>query len=169
MKTMTFTVYQSFLGPLRLEWKGAKLAGLVLPSSPPSEITGWKDWEQGKDWRDILNLKRVDLVGEGASSFEWDVWRCVKTVPFGETRSYGWVARMIGNPGASRAVGRALGANPWLLLVPCHRVIRTDGTIGGFSSGLKWKRYLLKWEEEIIFSPPRNASGGGEKIRVCKR
>ena len=151
MKTMSFTVLQSFIGPLQLKWKGAKLAGLVLPSLPPLEITGGENRQQEMDWCDILNLKGIKLVSEKAGSFEWDVWHCAKTIPFGETRSYGWIARKIGNPGAARAVGQALGANPWPLLVPCHRIIRTDGTIGGFSSGLKWKRYLLKYEN-LIFS-----------------
>ena len=154
MSNRVFTVLQSFLGPLRLEWEGDKLAGLVLPPSPPSEITESEIREPGEDWCDILHLKEIELVNEEAGSFERDVWHCAKTIPFGETRSYGWIAREIGNPGASRAVGRALGTNPWLLLVPCHRVIRTDGTIGGFSSGLEWKRYLLKYEN-LIFSPKK--------------
>ena len=149
---MRATVRQSILGPLRLKWKGEELAGLTLPSSPPSDITELKIREPGEDWCDILNLKGTPLVNEGGGSFEWDVWHCTKTIPFGETRSYGWIAREIGNPGAARAVGRALGANPWLLLVPCHRVIRKDGSIGGFSSGLNWKRYLLKCENLIFAS-----------------
>jgi len=150
MTTIDFTIYQSLLGPLQLKWKGSELAELVLPASPPSEITGWKDWEKEDDWCDMLSMKGIKLVGEGTGSFEWNVWHCAKTISFGETRSYGWIAREIGNPGAARAVGRALGANPWPLLVPCHRVIRSDGTMGGFSSGLEWKRYLLKYEKEIL-------------------
>jgi len=146
---MTTTVFQSWLGPLQLKWAGSKLAGLVLPTSPPSEIFDWKDWKRGKDWCDILNMKEIKLAGRGSGSFEWDVWNCAKTIPFGATRSYGWIARGIGNPGAPRAVGRALGANRWPLIIPCHRVIRTDGTIGGFSSGQEWKRYLLKYENLI--------------------
>jgi methylated-DNA-[protein]-cysteine S-methyltransferase len=156
---MKTTVCQSILGPLQLKWKGAALSGLTLPPSPPSEITEWEIREPREDWCDILNLQGIELMNEEAGSFEWAVWHCAKTIPFGETRSYGWIARKIGNPGAARAVGGALGANPWLLLVPCHRVIRTDGTIGGFSSGLEWKRYLLKCEN-LIFSK--------KNIRVSK-
>ena len=156
MKTI---LCQSILGPLQLKWEGTKLAGLVLPSLPPLEIPGGENRRQKMDWCDILNLEGIKLVSERAGAFEWDVWHCAKTIPFGETRSYGWIARKIGNPGAARAVGRALGANPWPLIIPCHRVIRSDGTIGGFSSGLKWKRYLLKYEN-LIFSK--------KKIRVSK-
>jgi O-6-methylguanine DNA methyltransferase len=162
MTTKAFTIYPSLLGPLQLKLKGSELAGLVLPASPPSEITGWKYWRKGVDWCDILSLKGIKLVGEGTDSFEWNVWHCAKTIPFGETRSYGWIAREIGNPGAYRAVGRALGANPWPLLVPCHRVIRMDGTLGGFSSGLEWKHYLLKFEN-FIFSPPIKLQGETRK------
>jgi|GEM_PF-1264381 len=145
------TMFKSLLGPLQLKWTGSELAGLVLPATPPFEIIGLRDWMRGKDWCDILNMKEIKLERGGIGSFAWDVYNRAKTIPFGETRSYGWIAREIGNPGASRAVGRALGANPWPLLIPCHRVIRADGTIGGFSSGLEWKRYLLEFEN-LIFS-----------------
>ena len=77
------------------------------------------------------------------TEFEEKVYRSVKRIPKGEVRSYGWVARQIGIPGAGRAVGNALNKNPYAPEVPCHRVIRSDGTLGGFASGLKKKRELL--------------------------
>ena len=68
------------------------------------------------------------------------------TIPHGETRSYGWVAKQIGKPKASRAVGAACGANPVPVIVPCHRVIAGDGSLGGFGGGLPMKRRLLRSE-----------------------
>lgn len=70
----------------------------------------------------------------------------VKTIPYGETRSYKWVAEKLGNPRAVRAVGQALKKNPLPGIIPCHRVIRSDGSLGGFSQGLKKKRELLRGE-----------------------
>ena len=81
--------------------------------------------------------------------FQRAVWTACMAIPRGQTRSYGWIARRIGRPGAARAVGAALGKNPFAPLVPCHRVIRSDGTLGGFSApgGLKAKIKLLKKEQ----------------------
>lgn len=78
--------------------------------------------------------------------FQESVWRELLQIPYGGTRSYGEIAKAIGIPGASRAVGNAVGANPLLLAIPCHRVICSDGTVGGFSAGLDLKRFLLSLE-----------------------
>lgn len=80
------------------------------------------------------------------TEFQLRVWRKVKEIPYGEVRSYGWVAENIGMPKAARAVGRAVGSNPIALIIPCHRVIRSDGTIGGFGYGINLKRKLLRLE-----------------------
>jgi len=80
--------------------------------------------------------------------FQQAVWKACMRIPKGQTRSYKWIAETIGKPGAVRAVGGALGRNPFAPLVPCHRVIKSDGTLGGFSApgGLKTKIELLKKE-----------------------
>ncbi len=78
--------------------------------------------------------------------FRVKVWQALRAIPYGRVRSYGWVARKIGKPRAARAVGAACGANPVPLLVPCHRVVAGDGSLGGFSGGLPNKRRLLKLE-----------------------
>ena len=78
--------------------------------------------------------------------FQQAVWQAVRAVPFGETRSYVWIAKRIRNPKAARAVGQALGANPVPIIIPCHRVISSAGTMGGFSGGLEMKRKLLDLE-----------------------
>jgi O-6-methylguanine DNA methyltransferase len=78
---------------------------------------------------------RIDLDLRGHSDFERDVWHKALEIPRGEVRPYGWVAAEIGRPRAVRAVGTALGHNPVPLIVPCHRVVRSDGTIGRYSLG----------------------------------
>ena len=82
------------------------------------------------------------------TNFQQAVWRIVKTIPEGETRSYSWVAKMVSCPGAAQAVGQALKGNPYPGIIPCHRVIRSDGSLGGFSQGLKKKEQLLKKERK---------------------
>jgi len=80
------------------------------------------------------------------TKFQQKVFRVVSTIPQGKTRSYAWVAKKIGHPQAYRAVGSALNKNPYVGKVPCHRVIKSDGTIGGFSKGLTAKKRLLQKE-----------------------
>jgi methylated-DNA-[protein]-cysteine S-methyltransferase len=91
-------------------------------------------------------LWKVPLDLSSGTEFQQKVWQVLTTIPRGETRSYGWVAKKIGKSGASRAVGTACGANPVPVIVPCHRVIAGDGSIGGFGGGLPMKRRLLKSE-----------------------
>jgi methylated-DNA-[protein]-cysteine S-methyltransferase len=86
----------------------------------------------------------LDLEG---SPFHLQVWQELRKIPAGETVSYGELAQRLGNPQAARAVGRACGANPVPIIVPCHRVIAANGTLGGFSSGLERKRWLLEHEQ----------------------
>jgi methylated-DNA-[protein]-cysteine S-methyltransferase len=85
------------------------------------------------------------LAPEG-TPFERSVWDELRKIPFGETRSYGEIAQAIGRPGAARAVGRANGANPIPIVVPCHRVIGSDGSLTGFGGGLEAKSRLLEIE-----------------------
>ena len=87
---------------------------------------------------------KLDLAG--ATSFQHKVWEATRFIPYGETRSYTWVAEEIKNRGAARAVGQALARNPLPVIVPCHRVTASDGKLGGFSGGLEMKRHLL-WLE----------------------
>jgi O-6-methylguanine DNA methyltransferase len=98
------------------------------------------EYFQGKRTRFDVPL---DLRGTG---FRMKVWRALRQIPYGETRSYGEVARAVGNPKASRAVGGANGSNPVGIIVPCHRVIEASGGLGGFGCGLGYKRKLLDLE-----------------------
>jgi len=87
---------------------------------------------------------RFDL-SEG-TSFQQKVWRSLRRIPYGQTRSYRSVAQSIGHPQSSRAVGGACGNNPVAVLIPCHRVIGADGKLGGFTGGLHIKRWLIQSE-----------------------
>lgn len=80
------------------------------------------------------------------TKFQSKVYKEVAKIPKGKVRSYKYIACKIGEPGACRAVANALKANPFLIKIPCHRVIKSDGTIGGFSRGVKMKKRLLKQE-----------------------
>lgn len=85
-------------------------------------------------------------VAFAGTEFQRSVWRALTTIPCGETRSYGDVARQIGNPKAVRAVGLANGSNPVGIVVPCHRVIGANGTLTGYGGGVERKRWLLQHE-----------------------
>jgi methylated-DNA-[protein]-cysteine S-methyltransferase len=87
----------------------------------------------------------LPLAFEG-TGFQRAVWAALLTIPFGETRSYGEIARQIGRPGASRAVGAANGRNPISIVAPCHRVIGANGKLTGFAGGLEAKAWLLDME-----------------------
>jgi len=89
------------------------------------------------------------------SPFEQRVWTALQGIPFGETRSYGQLAKSLGDPNLSRAVGRANGANPVSILVPCHRVIGANGTLTGYAGGLDMKERLLRLEGAIREPAPR--------------
>lgn len=80
------------------------------------------------------------------TDFEHKVWLTLKEIHYGEIRSYKWLAERVGRPKAVRAVGQALKKNPLPIILPCHRIIASDGSIGGFSCGVEIKRWLLKHE-----------------------
>ncbi|MGH7164447.1 MAG: methylated-DNA--[protein]-cysteine S-methyltransferase [Nitrospiraceae bacterium] len=86
----------------------------------------------------------VDL--SGGSAFQRRVWRAILAIPYGRVRSYKWVALRVGGTRYARAVGHALGANPVPIVIPCHRVVAHDASLGGFTGGLRTKRRLLQLE-----------------------
>lgn len=109
-------------------------------------VTGMRTYFAGHPVR--LNAK-VDLL-EG-TPFQQKVWRSLRRIPHGQTRSYRSIARDIGHPNSFRAVGGACGKNPVAILIPCHRVINANGKLGGFSGGLRMKRLLLISEKATHF------------------
>ncbi len=87
------------------------------------------------------------------------VWQACAEIPYGQTRSYGWIAERIGRPRAARAVGTALGANPLPLVIPCHRVVRSTGGLGGFGGGIVMKKRLLALERSNVCSTAEKMRG----------
>ncbi len=140
------------------------LVSLVMPKNDPSlvleQIEGNFPQATSTD-HDILNLARQEVLGylkgdnvsftipldlSGATTFQRKVWETTIAIPRGECRSYLWLAIEVGSPRASRAIGGAMGANPLPIIIPCHRVISSGGTLGGYSGGLDTKKWLLELE-----------------------
>ena len=92
----------------------------------------------------------VPLDLSRGTAFQRQVWRTLLRVPFGKLRSYQWVALRVGGRQYARAVGNAVGANPLPIIVPCHRIVAHDATLGGFSGGLPTKRKLLTLEGTLV-------------------
>lgn len=97
----------------------------------------------------------------GGTAFQQAVWRALRAIPFGETRSYAQLARLIERPSAVRAVGAANALNPISIVVPCHRVVGSDGSLTGYAGGLDSKRWLLTHERR---SRPMGEQTGGEAL-----
>ena len=115
----------------------------------------WQESQRGpvgvatRQLREYFAGKRAEFdlpIAPAGTAFQRTVWRQLQEIPYGETISYGELARRVGNPKASRAVGSANGANPLPIVIPCHRVIAGDGTLGGFGGGLPTKQTLLALE-----------------------
>lgn len=87
----------------------------------------------------------VPMEAEG-TAFQKAVWNAMKKIPHGKTKTYGEVAKAVGRPAAVRAVGTACGANPLLVAIPCHRIVGSNGGLGGFSAGIDKKEWLLEHE-----------------------
>ena len=105
-----------------------------------------------------FELALADL--SSATDMQQRIYRALMQVGFGRTISYGELAKLSGFKGAARAVGRCLGENPVPIFIPCHRVVRADGRLGGFSEGLEWKRCLLRHEGWAV---------KGDRIGSCER
>jgi AraC family transcriptional regulator of adaptative response/methylated-DNA-[protein]-cysteine methyltransferase len=88
---------------------------------------------------------KINPIG---TEFQLSIWKALQHIPAGKTTTYAQIAEAIGRPKAVRAVGTAIGANPIAYLIPCHRVIRTDGGLGGFRWGLDCKKKMLEWEKK---------------------
>ena len=140
------------IGTLRLAASPAGLVRIALPRHGGTGFVGslrsvLGDARQVK-WLPSLEFTlALDLSG---TRFQKRVWRALQGIPFGETRSYAEIARVVGSPKAFRAVGAANGANPLPIVVPCHRVINADGGLGGYGGGLTAKRRLLALEKDLV-------------------
>ena len=150
------TLVDSPIGPLRLVARGEEITGLYMERQrhlPADEVFG----ERVDDAFDTARAQLDEYFAgdrtefdlplrlEG-SDFQRRVWAALAEIPYGRTVSYGELAARLGSPGASRAVGLANGRNPIAVIVPCHRVVAADGSLGGYGGGLERKRYLLDLE-----------------------
>lgn len=153
-----YTSIDSPIGELLLLGDGHALRGLYMQDGRKSVQIAPR-WERAEaPFAGVREQLREYFAGErtafddlplalDGAQFERRVWRALQDIPYGETASYGEIARHVGQPGAARAVGLANGRNPIAVIVPCHRVIGANGNLVGFGGGLERKRLLLELEQ----------------------
>ncbi|MDQ0456081.1 methylated-DNA--[protein]-cysteine S-methyltransferase [Rhizobium paknamense] len=156
---MRYDMMESPIGDLLLAGDGEVLSRIGFPRGKGA-ITPKPSWVRDRSafglakaqLRDYFEGERrefeLPLAMQG-TSFQVSVWRELAKIPFGLTISYGELARRLGNPAAVRAVGTANGANPLPIVIPCHRVIGSNGSLTGFGGGLETKKWLLELEQAV--------------------
>jgi methylated-DNA-[protein]-cysteine S-methyltransferase len=152
-----WVVMPSPIGDLGVGFDGGVVAGVSF--GPPKALSDPVDAERGLMERARAELTEyfagtrlsfdVPVALRGGSDFERAVWAEIAAIPYGETNSYGAIARAVGEPGGAQAVGLACNRNPLPIIVPCHRVIGSDGKLVGFGGGLGRKRFLLQLEARV--------------------
>jgi methylated-DNA-[protein]-cysteine S-methyltransferase len=160
MSTVYYTRFESPVGTLLLAGEVKALRRVSFESSkhltPPQT-----DWKQNRAaFAEVIRqlqayfrgeLKEFDLpLAMEGTEFQLRVWNALRAIPYGETISYAQLAERIGNPQAVRAVGAANGSNPIPIIVPCHRVIGSNGSLTGFGGGLPTKKMLLELESKQL-------------------
>jgi methylated-DNA-[protein]-cysteine S-methyltransferase len=163
-----FAIFETTLGPCGIAWRGDDVIGAALPGISANATRAFlerrfpvaEERPAPEPIRRVIAMIVRMLEGEAvdfsairlsldeAAPFERQVYAAALAIPHGETRTYGELARAIGEPGAARAVGRALGRNPIPIIIPCHRILAADGRSGGFSApgGVSTKMRLLAIE-----------------------
>ncbi len=180
MATQHYHVFETQLGPFGLAWSGQDLARVQLPDRDAAQTARRiMQRTRAEPWVGALpdaiaaivgELKRyaegepvtfagVALSFDGIPEFNARIYRALCQVKWGETTTYGALAKAVGEPGAARAVGVAMGRNPWPVIVPCHRVLAAQGKIGGFSApgGATTKEALLRLEGSTWSGDMRDA------------
>ena len=157
MTTMRYRTIDSPVGLLTLAGVGSTLMHLRMVDQ--THEPDRSDWEPADDdaFPEAVEQLSAYFAGEltefdlelelAGTEFQRRVWAALRTIPYGQTRSYGQIAEQIGSPGASRAVGLANGRNPIGIIVPCHRVIGSTGGMTGYGGGIDRKRALLALEK----------------------
>ena len=157
--TLTYDVVPTPIDRLIVASDGSAIVGVWMANADPEDAT----WSQHRGTDDLLTEARKELAAyfEGrlrqfrlplapnGTEFQRRVWNVLTTIPYGTTVSYADVARRVSNTAAVRAVGAANGRNPIPIIVPCHRVIGSDGSLTGFGGGLDRKRWLLQHENAL--------------------
>ncbi|MCL4395153.1 MAG: methylated-DNA--[protein]-cysteine S-methyltransferase [Chloroflexi bacterium] len=164
---INLSVVETSIGWIGLAWSARGLVSLVLPRKSQADAKRdlRRDFPKGIEAANapaqmVQELTQyasgqqrtfdVPLDWSSIKPFQRAVLQVTSTIPFGQTRSYAWVAHQIGRPRASRAVGRALATNPIPIILPCHRVIGSDGGLHGYGGGLPMKAMLLKLEGAML-------------------
>jgi len=165
---MNYALFDTAIGSCGVVWGERGIAGVHLPDANPARtragvtrrFPGATPGEPTPQVQQAIDgivalfrgekrdLREIVLDVEGLPDFSRRVYELARTIPPGATLTYGEVARRLGTPGMARAVGHALGQNPWPIVVPCHRVLAADGGMGGFSApgGVSTKRRMLEIE-----------------------
>lgn len=148
--------YETFIGRIGIAEQDGAITNIffgrtVMPKEYEVEETPLLQ-KAAAQLNEYLNGERTDFdlpFRTEGTAFECSCWEALQKIPYGETRTYGQQAVMLGNPKAVRAVGRANGQNPIAIFIPCHRVIGADGTLTGFAGGLDMKKWLLTHERAV--------------------
>lgn len=164
-RSVGITTCQTAFGWVGIAWSERGLLALTLPQA--SEVETLDQLPSGSDsipesagGLDVTALaEKLRRYFEGqvvtfdepldptlGTEFQRRVWAITRAIPRGQTRTYGQVAREAGSPGAARAVGQSMARNPWPVIVPCHRVLGSDGGLTGFGGGVEMKRRMLEME-----------------------
>lgn len=171
METLFYSRMSSPVGPLLIGVSDSTLVILEFDRGLPTSIAGqpvaWKESElHTRDARRQLEeyfsgkRRRFDLsLDPRGTEFRKRCWKELLRIPYGETRTYGEIARAVGNPTGFRAVGQANHYNPIAIIIPCHRVLNSDGFLGGYGGGLPTKAFLLRLEGARF----REETGAAEK------
>ncbi len=146
MKQVRVGSFPSPIGTLLATFSERGLRRLEFAASPPGKAQGQLAKELAAYFNSKASTFRTRLDLATGTPFQRRVWEELRRIPFGTTISYGELARRLGKPRAARAVGQAVGANPIPIIIPCHRVIRASGELGGFGAGLEIKKWLLRHE-----------------------
>lgn len=175
---MHYTLFDTAIGTCGVVWDARGLRGVHLPGANRARTEAgvarrFPDATPGEPTVAVRNaieamaallrgekrdLREIELDFEGLPEFNRRVYELARTIPPGTTLTYGEIAHRLAAPGMARAVGHALGQNPWPIVVPCHRVLAADGGMGGFSApgGVSTKRRMLEIEGvEGVEAPPR--------------
>jgi methylated-DNA-[protein]-cysteine S-methyltransferase len=151
-----YRIVESPIGPLTLRGDGEVLTGLSMQHQRHAAVLDADRTQDESAFPEVVEQLDAYFAGEltnfdvnlrlKGTAFQRRVWSALMEIPYGETRSYGELAKWIGEPGAFRAVGLANGRNPVAIIVPCHRVIGSSGALVGYGGGLDRKRLLLDLE-----------------------
>jgi methylated-DNA-[protein]-cysteine S-methyltransferase len=190
MATPSFAIFDTAVGSCGIAWEVRGVIGVQLPERDPAAtrarlVRRYPDARMGSappDVQDAIDgivallrgeasdLSEVVLVMEGLLEFERLVYEAARTIPPGATLTYGELAQRLGDAGLARAVGRALGRNPFPIIVPCHRVVAAGGRAGGFSApgGVAAKLRLLNIERARTSAAPALFDGTSDLVLAVK-